>query len=321
MKKLAIFLLIVPLVIVLSVRLAAVLAGATSIVAFADAAGPLAVVAVIGAGLALASYILGLVTNDYSWVDRMWSTVPVLYAWVYAAASNYDHRVTIVALLISVWGARLTFNFARRGGYTGMEDYRWELLRTRIRRPILWQAFSLLFISVYQNLLFVLFTLPVYVLYQARGGSTGPAFWAAAVAFVLFLLYETTADQQQWNFQLAKERETGHGEYPAHYDDIRRGFRTTGLFRLSRHPNYFGEIMIWWSVYSIGTTAISQVFHWSGLGALLLTLLFLGSTRFTEAISSSKYPAYQEYRAATSAIVPWPSRAGQEDRPEERADT
>lgn len=321
MKKLIIFVTAVPAAAVLALRLAAVLAGNVSIAAFAASSGPLAVVAVLGTACALTAYLLGLLTNEFSWVDRMWSTVPVLYAWIYADASGFDQRTTIAALLITLWGARLTFNFARRGGYTGMEDYRWPVLRQRMTRPLAWQLFSFLFISVYQNLLFVLFTLPVYVLFLARGGVPGTAFWAAGAAFILFLMYETVADQQQWNFQMAKERDTGHGEYVQFQEDVRRGFRTTGLFRLSRHPNYFGEIMIWWTVYLMGAVAAGMVIHWSGAGAVLLTLLFIGSTGFTESLSMAKYPEYEAYRSGTSAIIPWPAQGVDPDREPERADT
>jgi steroid 5-alpha reductase family enzyme len=309
MKKLLIFVVAVPAACLVALRLAAVLAGQVSIAAFAGTAGPLAVVGVLGAALALTAYVLSLITSDFSWVDRMWSTVPVLYAWVYASASEFNTRTTIVAVLVTIWGARLSYNFARRGGYTTMEDYRWPVLKKRITNPVLWQLFSLLFISIYQNLLFVLFTLPVYVLFLNPGGSAGPAFWAAAAGFVLFLVYETTADQQQWRFQNAKAGDTAdRAEYA---DDMRRGFRTTGLFRLSRHPNYFGEVMIWWSVYALGTTAVGTVIHWSGIGAVLLTALFFGSTVFTESISSGRYPEYAGYQATTSAIIPWPKRRGE----------
>lgn len=317
MKKLITFLVVIPAVSLLSLKLAAVITGTLTIPSFAQEFGPFVVVCVLGAGFSLVSYLLGLISGDLSWVDRMWSTVPVLYAWIYAYTSGYDLRVTVVALLITLWGARLTYNFARRGGYTTMEDYRWGVLRDRINRPVLWQFFSLLFISTYQNLLFVLFTLPAYALYLLRGGTPGVAFWAGGVAFILFLGYETLADQQQWEFQNAKEHAPAGERADEFAGDIRRGFRTSGLFRYSRHPNYFGELMVWWMIYQMGTTAAGSAVHWSGIGALLLTLLFIGSTWFTESISSGKYPEYADYRATTSAIVPLPPRTGMQEQTRE----
>lgn len=307
MKKLATFLIMVPIAAFLALRLAAVLLGYSSIEALVFAQGPLVTIAILAAGFSVTSYLLGLITGDLSWVDRMWSTVPVLYAWIYASAAGFDTRTTIVAALVGLWGARLTYNFARRGGYTTIEDYRWPVLRARIKNAVLWQLFSLFFISIYQNSLFVLFTLPLYALSIAAGGAAGPAFWAGVLAFLLFLVYETVADQQQYDFQQSKA--AGEVDGP-HADDIRRGFRTTGLFRLSRHPNYFGELMIWWMVYQMGTTAVGTVVHWTGMGAVLLSLLFIGSTVFTESISRRKYEEYDQYRETTSAIVPLPRRSG-----------
>ena len=57
---------------------------------------------------AIISFIFGLITNDYSWTDRLWSTSPIIYAWMYAYAGNFNQVVTIAAILVTFWGARLT---------------------------------------------------------------------------------------------------------------------------------------------------------------------------------------------------------------------
>ena len=65
-------------------------------------------------------FIASLITKDNSWVDRLWSIVPVVYVWVFAIAAGLtDVRLDVMAGLVTLWGARLTFNFARKGGYTG----------------------------------------------------------------------------------------------------------------------------------------------------------------------------------------------------------
>ena len=91
--------------------------------------------------------------------------------------------------------------------------------------------------------------------------------------------------------------------------EAEQGFRSTGLFRLSRHPAYFGELGFWWSVFllcAIGSGA--GLLHWSAAGAAVLTALFAGSTRFTESLTAAKYPFYEAYRRRTSAVVPWVPR-------------
>ena len=77
---------------------------------------PLTVVIWIAAAACASAWVASLITGDHSWVDRLWSIVPVVYAWVFAITAGLDARVTLMAVLVTLWGARLTFNFARKGG-------------------------------------------------------------------------------------------------------------------------------------------------------------------------------------------------------------
>ncbi len=244
-------------------------------------------------------WVLSLVTGDHSWVDRIWSIIPVVYLWIFAGAAGLaDTRLDVMAVLVTLWGARLTFNFARKGGYApGGEDYRWAVLRGRMTN---WQfqLFNLFFIAAYQNALLFAISLPALTAEQHRGGFGGLDV-LAALLFLVLLAGETLADQQQWNFHRRKRVESEAGR-PSGV-----GFLRTGLFRFSRHPNYFCEIAIWWVVFAFGAIAAGSVAQWTIIGAVLLTLLFIGSTVFTESISGSKYPEYADYRRSVSAIVPW----------------
>ncbi|NII68564.1 DUF1295 domain-containing protein [Microbacterium ulmi] len=267
---------------------------------------PLLLVVLVAAAVCAFCWIASLITKDTSWVDRIWSLAPVAYVWIFAIAAIGDGRdaarVVVMAVLATAWGARLTFNFARKGGYTGMEDYRWAILRSRMR-PWQFQVFNLLFIVLYQNALLVLITLPAYIAWLHPVGFT---VWDAVFAalFVAFLVGEFVADQQQWSFHQAKK--AGRAE----------GFLTTGLFAYSRHPNFFFEQAQWWTFYALGATAAAAsglglwggALNWSIAGAFLLTVLFIGSTIFTESITASKYPAYADYQRTTSMLVPLPRR-------------
>jgi steroid 5-alpha reductase family enzyme len=270
---------------------------------------PLVLVLVVAGAASAFCWIASLITKDTSWVDRLWSVVPVVYVWIFAVsamASGHDAmRSVVMAVLVTAWGARLTFNFARKGGYTGMEDYRWAVLRGRMA-PWRFQLFNLGFIVLYQNALLVLITLPAYLAWRHPAPFTG---WDAAFTalFVAFLVGETIADQQQWDFHQAKKAAGG---------TLDPGFATTGLFAYSRHPNFFFEQAQWWTFYAIGATAAvasglgwwGGAINWTVIGAALLTVLFIGSTVFTESITASKYPAYAEYQRTTSMIVPLPRR-------------
>ncbi len=268
---------------------------------------PLALVLIVAACAAAFCWITSLITHETSWIDRLWSVLPVVYVWIFAGAALLGGteavRLVVMATLVTAWGARLTFNFARKGGYTGMEDYRWAILRSRMTR---WQfqLFNLLFIVAFQSALLVLISLPAYIAWQHPVPFTG---WDAAFSllFAAFLVGETVADQQQWAFHRAK-REAGGALEP--------GFVTTGLFAYSRHPNFFFEQAQWWTFYALGAVALvvdgGSWLNGTIVGPALLTILFIGSTVFTESISASKYPAYREYQRTTSMLVPLPRRRG-----------
>jgi steroid 5-alpha reductase family enzyme len=280
-------------------------------------ASGLEIVSILALCFALTSFVFGSFTGDYSWVDRLWSTAPVLFAWIYASKSGYGPWTTLAAFFVSLWGARLTFNFARRGGYSGSEDYRWPILRARITNPWLWQLFHLGFICLYQVGLFILFTMPLasLSLMDSNASATGlaaistlpPGVFLLSILALAMIIYETMADQQQWNFHQIKRR-FRHGQDLSDQpwsQDARDGFLHSGLFALSRHPNYFGELGFWWSIYLLAAYANGSLLHWSLIGPVMLTLLFIGSTIFTEGITAAKYPLYSEYQKATSAIIPW----------------
>jgi steroid 5-alpha reductase family enzyme len=236
-------------------------------------------------------WLASVLTREYSWTDRVWSIAPVAYVWVFAARAD-DPRATLVAVLVTAWGARLTFNFARKGGYApGGEDYRWPILRARLPG---WRfaLFNAGFIAVYQNALLLAITLPVWTVVQYPRPLGLPDV-VAALAFVLLLAGETVADQQRWDF---------HRTHPV------GGVLRTGLFRYSRHPNYSGELGQWWVVFAFAAIAADTVWLPTAAGAVLLTALFVGSTLFTEQISTARHPEYADYRRSTSMLVPWPPR-------------
>jgi len=259
---------------------------------------PLVAVVILAAAVCAFCLIASVITHEHSWVDRLWSIVPVAYVWIFAGFDGLqDPRLVIMAVLVTLWGARLTFNFARKGGYTGTEDYRWAVLRGRMKR---WQfeVFNVLFIVVWQNAILVLISLAAFTAYENRDTPLGPLDVVVAIVFLALLAAETIADQQQWDFHAAKAA----GTTPAR-------FLTSGLWRYSRHPNFFFEQAQWWVLFLFGAIAAGSLAQWTVVGPVLLTLLFVGSTRFTESITLSKYPEYADYQAVTSAIVPLPPRS------------
>lgn len=270
---------------------------------------PLLVVFAVAGIAAAFCWVASLVTRDHSWVDRLWSIVPVVYVWIFAGAASFgDARLNLMAGLVTLWGARLTYNFARKGGYTGVEDYRWPILRERLGSAR-FAVFNIFFVVLYQHALLVLITLPAYTAYEYRGTPVDILDFLVAFVFLALLAGETVADQQQWDFHQAKKAALAAGREP------QPRFLQTGLWRYSRHPNFFFEQAQWWALFFFGAIAAGSLLQWTVVGAALLTALFVGSTIFTESITKSKYPEYADYQATTSPIVPLPPRAARLARP------
>lgn len=254
--------------------------------------------------LAIVCWILSVVTREYSWVDRIWPICPGVYCLLVALDTDFGSpRINIMTILVLAWGARLTFNFARKGGFLpGNEDYRWKVMRERLG-PVSFQLLNFAFIAPGQLLIVWLFSSPIH---QAWSGQDQPLNLLDALAvtlFAVFFIFEAVADEQMWRFQQDKKRRIGAGE------PVEQPFITNGLFRYCRHPAYTCEMGMWYVFYLFAVAATGQWVNWTGLGFIALTLIFFGSTRLAESISLSRYPAYRDYQASTPRLIPF-SRIG-----------
>jgi len=258
--------------------------------------------------MALLCFVISTASGNHSQVDKLWSVMPVIYTWIVAASSGWEPRLVLMAVVVSVWGIRLTYNFSRRGGYslrfwTGEEDYRWPILRKKPELAVKWRwiLFNLFFISLYQMGLILMMTLPSL---KSMGGK--PLTWVdllLALLVVLLVVTETIADQQQWNFQKEKQRWKQSGRpLPPEYE---KEFVDRGLWGIVRHPNYSAEQAIWIVFYFFSVSATGLWLNWSVTGAILLILLFWGSSNFSEAISAGKYPSYEEYQKKVPRFIPF----------------
>ena len=255
------------------------------------------------------------ITGNDSWVDRLWSIVPAIYGWMWALLPSIDGTVPPkdgswtaskqYAAIITLWAIRLTFNYNRRGGYyKGEEDYRWQYVRKfsffqGAFGKILYLLFSFFFISFYQHFLLWSITVPLSTVSPAAAPISIDH--AMCVMFLVLLTWETTADQQQWNFQ--NEKRKVFPQYEEAKKDYARGFRTRGLWALSRKPNVWAESQMWVVIYG------ASLYHADGmnatcLGFILLGTLLIGAANYTESITAAKYPAYRVYRKHVPMLVP-----------------
>jgi len=260
-------------------------------------------------GIAFACFAVGELTGNCSQVDKLWSITPIIYTWYFAFAGHWDSRMVLMAVLATLWGVRLTYNFSRKGAYSwkfweGEEDYRWNVVRQTpaLKGRLRWGLFNLFFISLYQNALILLFTLPILVAWQGRDKPLGWFDYLIATIFIALVIIETIGDQQQWNFQTEKYRRIKNGEKLD--GEYANGFVSSGLWAKVRHPNYACEQAIWITFYFFSVAATGRWINWSMAGLLLLVVLFQGSSDFSEDISSKKYPGYDDYKKRVPRFLP-----------------
>lgn len=152
----------------------------------------------VAAAITVACFVVGELTSNVSQVDKLWSIVPVLYCWIATIRGDFDARMVLMAVLATVWGVRLTYNFSRQGGYTlrfwsGVEDYRWVHVRSL---PVLqtragWTLFDLLFICVFQNALLLWITTPIISVHGANR-PLGVLDWLLVVTFLALVASRPT---------------------------------------------------------------------------------------------------------------------------------
>lgn len=263
---------------------------------------------IVFAAIVVLCFMVGELACNYSQVDKLWSIIPGIYSWI-TFVSFPSARLLIMAILVTAWGLRLSFNFNRKRGYNiipwkGEEDYRWKIMRENplLKGRLRFGLFNLLFICFYQNLLILLFSSPLLIAakYQDRGITIIDV--AAGIMMALFILGEALADNQQFRFQ--QEKKNAQKGDTIYTESLKKGFLAEGLWKYARHPNFAAEQAIWISFYFFGVAASGKWINLTIIGPLLLVLLFIGSSQLTESISSSKYPEYEVYRQVVPRFFP-----------------
>lgn len=261
------------------------------------------------AGVAMLCFLVSEITRNYSQVDKLWSLMPIVYSWITVAFYPSSSRLWLMAILVTFWGLRLSYNFYRKGGYNiipwkGEEDYRWKVMREhpKLRGRLRFGLFNLFFISFYQHFLIMLFSSPLLLVAKNQETNLGIIDIIAAFSMILFLVIETIADNQQFRFHKQKK---GQGKSGKQYtESLKKGFLTEGLWRYVRHPNFVSEQAIWISFYFFGVAVSGQWINPTIAGPVLLVLMFIGSTQLTEGISCEKYPDYADYKKNVPKFLP-----------------
>jgi len=252
-------------------------------------------------------FVVSELTRNYSQVDKLWSLIPIVYGWITVAAFP-SARIIIMALLVTIWGFRLSYNFYRKGGYNiipwkGEEDYRWKHLRDTpiLKGRLRFGLFNLLFISVYQNIVILLFSSPLLMAALNNDKSLIFTDILAATFMLLFIITESVADNQLFRFH--REKKNPDNQDNKYKKSVKNGFLSEGLWKYARHPNFASEQAIWISFYFFGEAA-GKFINITLAGPALLVLIFAGSTIMTEGISSKKYPEYVVYQKEVPKFIP-----------------
>lgn len=255
-----------------------------------------------------ACFIVSELTRNYSQVDKLWSLLPIVYGCI-TVASAPSPRLILMALLITIWGLRLSYNFYRKGGYNiipwkGTEDYRWKVMReqTVLKGRIRFGIFNLLFISIYQNIVIFLFSSPLLLCSRFPDKSMTLIDLAAAAFMLFFIITEKIADDQLSRFH--QEKLKAKNERSIYNESLKKGFLTEGLWKYVRHPNFTSEQCIWISFYFFGVAASGKLLNITVIGPLLLVIIFIGSSALTESISVKKYPEYADYQMKVPKFIP-----------------
>jgi steroid 5-alpha reductase family enzyme len=234
-------------------------------------------------------WAVSLKLKDASVADVCWGLGCVLLAWLYVARSPaLTPRSWVVALLITLWGGRLSLHIFRRNHGRG-EDPRYRAMRASHGRAFWWR--SLFVVFWLQGALLWFVAIPVFVAIRApQPASLTIVDLAGVVIFAVGFAFEVVGDVQLARFKL---------------DPANRGkVLDSGLWRYTRHPNYFGDAALWWGVFVV---AAATPDGWQTLlSPLVMTLLLLrvsGVTLLEDSLKVSK-PGYGDYINRTSAFVP-----------------
>lgn len=231
-------------------------------------------------------WAMSLALRDASIADIAWGPGFVVLAWFYpAAAGSFSARSLLMALLVTLWGGRLAVHILRR--HHG-EDSRYRKMRDARGEAFWWQ--SLFIVFWLQAALLWIVAMPL--LAAAHGGAArriGALDVIGTLLVVAGFVCETAADAQ-----LARFKASNAG---------RARVLDTGLWRYSRHPNYFGDALLWWGLYVIGAAA----WPWATLLSPALMTFLLTRVSGVALLEQNMIarPGYAEYVARTSAFVPW----------------
>jgi steroid 5-alpha reductase family enzyme len=239
---------------------------------------------------ALLAWLYSVMRSNVNIVDSLWSIMFLLIALTYfAGAVSLGWRAPWIVALCTVWALRLSLHLSWRN-YGKAEDRRYQAIRRNHSPHFAWKSLYIVF--GLQAVLAWIISLP---LVAAAAGPAAPG-WLDGLGLALWLIgmsFESVADWQLAHFKTRPEN--------------RGRVLDSGLWRYSRHPNYFGEACVWWGFYCLAAAAGAW---WTLPAPLIMTglLLKVSGVSLLERDIADRRPAYRQYIRQTNAFIPGPPR-------------
>jgi steroid 5-alpha reductase family enzyme len=237
-------------------------------------------------GVGVAAWAVSVAIRNVAFVDSLWSLFFLIAAVVFAAAATpLSARGLLVTVLVAVWALRLSIYITARN-WGEPEDYRYQKIRANNEPGFAIKSLYIVF--GLQGVLAWVIAMPLMPAIMSPGGI-GPIEVLAALLWLVGFVFEAGGD-----YQLARFKR----------DESNRGrVLNTGLWRYTRHPNYFGDFCVWWAFYLF---AFSANGWWTLLSPVLMSFLLLkvSGVAMLEKTITDRRPEYAEYIRKTNAFFP-----------------
>ncbi|MCH2182705.1 MAG: DUF1295 domain-containing protein [Mariniblastus sp.] len=251
----------------------------------------------VALGLMAQLWIISVIRKDASVVDPFWGAGFAVLAVVSALLVDVpDARVWLLMGMVVIWGCRLSFYLTLRNRGKG-EDRRYVAMREKQGDRFWW--YSLFSVFFLQGAIMWFVSLPIQAgMFFATGLPLGLLDGVGLLVWLIGLLFESVGDYQMAQFKSDPEN--------------RGKVMDRGLWSLTRHPNYFGDFMVWWGLYLVACAAGAW---WTLLSPALMSFLLIkvSGVALLEKDIEQRRPGYRDYIRSTNAFFPGPPRSVHDD--------
>ena len=233
-------------------------------------------------------FLVGTLIKNNSIVDIGWGIGFVIISWyAWWTRKPVPIPVTVMTLMVTVWGLRLFYHIIRRN-WGKPEDFRYAQWRKEWGRMVIPRAF----LQVYLTQAFFMLVVALGIIFA----GTDPNYWnpsltgLGALIWIIGFYFEAVGD---WQLEVFKKNPNNKGK-----------IMTEGLWKYTRHPNYFGEAVMWWGIYILSRASGAPFWVIISPAVITYLLVFVSGVPMLER-AMIKRPGFKEYAEKTSVFVPW----------------